>query len=162
MLKRIESLYDKFGGKLYRYLCLKMKSANDAEDVLQEVFCRLMQYPLSWNYLRSPTAYIFRIARNEALRRLEKNARYQQGCRARGVHEVIDCMITVPNMTERIKLAAAMDKLQDNQLEIIYLRFFEGLTFREIAAACGVSINTAASRCRYGLEKLRRIMEEGI
>jgi RNA polymerase sigma-70 factor (ECF subfamily) len=46
-----------------------------------------------------------------------------------------------------------------NQREVLILKILEGLTFREIAAANGESINTIASRYRYGLEKLRALLE---
>ncbi len=46
-------------------------------------------------------------------------------------------------------------ELPEEQKEVIYLKVFDGLTFREIGSVCGVSANTAASRYRYGIEKLR-------
>ena len=46
-------------------------------------------------------------------------------------------------------------ELPAEQREVVYLKVFDGLTFKEIASVCGVSANTAASRYRYGIEKLR-------
>lgn len=47
-------------------------------------------------------------------------------------------------------------ELPAEQKEAVYLKVFDGLTFKEIAAVCGISSNTAASRYRYGIEKLRQ------
>ena len=65
---QIEEIFDRFGGKLYNYLTIKLGSALDAEDVLQEVFCRLAGINLRFRFLRNPQAYVFKTARNEALR----------------------------------------------------------------------------------------------
>jgi RNA polymerase sigma-70 factor (ECF subfamily) len=45
--------------------------------------------------------------------------------------------------------------LPAEQREAVYLKIFDGLTFKEIGSVCGVTANTAASRYRYGIEKLR-------
>ncbi|MCK7476508.1 MAG: ECF-type sigma factor [Candidatus Moduliflexus flocculans] len=54
-----------------------------------------------------------------------------------------------------VLLLARVEGLPAEQREAVYLKVFDGLTFREIASVCGVSANTAASRYRYGIEKLR-------
>ncbi|MCA1596341.1 MAG: hypothetical protein LC772_07955, partial [Chloroflexi bacterium] len=50
-------------------------------------------------------------------------------------------------------------RLPVEQREVLALKVFQGLTFKEIARATGISINTAASRYRYGIEKLREALE---
>jgi RNA polymerase sigma-70 factor (ECF subfamily) len=57
------------------------------------------------------------------------------------------------------RLAEALGRLPDEQREVILLKVQEDLTFKEIAAVCGVSGNTAASRYRYGLARLRESLE---
>jgi RNA polymerase sigma-70 factor (ECF subfamily) len=52
-------------------------------------------------------------------------------------------------------LLRAAEGLPPEQKEAVFLKVCDGLTFKEIASACGVSANTAASRYRYGIEKLR-------
>ncbi len=64
---KIEEIIDSVGDKLYNYLTIKLGSPLDAEDVLQEVFCRLVRYKVRFRFIRSPSAYIFRIAGNEAI-----------------------------------------------------------------------------------------------
>ena len=53
-----------------------------------------------------------------------------------------------------------VDALPDNQREVIYMRFYQDLSFKEIADITGVSINTALGRMRYALLNMRRIVEE--
>ncbi len=58
-------------------------------------------------------------------------------------------------------LLRSADDLPAEQKEILFLKVFDGLTFKEIGSVCGMSSNTAASRYRYGIEKLREAMEGG-
>ncbi len=55
----------------------------------------------------------------------------------------------------------ALRALPSEQREVVYLKVYEGLTFREIGERCGVGANTAASRYRYALEALRSVLEPG-
>jgi RNA polymerase sigma-70 factor (ECF subfamily) len=53
-----------------------------------------------------------------------------------------------------------VDFLPDNQREVVYMRFYQDLSFKEISEITGVSINTALGRMRYALMNLRRMAEE--
>jgi RNA polymerase sigma-70 factor (ECF subfamily) len=53
-----------------------------------------------------------------------------------------------------------VDALPDNQREVLYMRYYQDLSFKEIAAITGVSINTALGRMRYAILNMRRIAEE--
>ncbi len=57
-------------------------------------------------------------------------------------------------------IAKALAQIPEEQREVIVLKFFEELTFKEIASVCGISINTTTSRFRYGMKKLRSLWEE--
>ncbi len=116
----LEELYDRFGDRAYHYLYIKLGSAGDAEDVLQEVFYRLARYSIRLKFIRNSIS---------------------------GLDE------------ESVQiLSASLAQLPEEQREIIVLKFFEELTFKEIASALGLSINTAASRYRY--EEFLRLKEE--
>jgi RNA polymerase sigma-70 factor (ECF subfamily) len=53
-----------------------------------------------------------------------------------------------------------VNSLPDNQREVIYMRYYQSLSFKDIAAITGVSINTALGRVRYAVMNLRRMAEE--
>jgi RNA polymerase sigma-70 factor (ECF subfamily) len=156
----LEELYDRFGDRAFHYLYIKLGSAGDAEDVLQEVFYRLARYSIRLKFIRRPAAFVFQIARNEANRFLKKKIHEKKSCQRNAeLCEIIRTSISGPDEESVQILSASLAKLPEEQREIIILKFFEGLTFKEIASACGLSINTAASRYRYGLAKLRSLME---
>jgi RNA polymerase sigma-70 factor (ECF subfamily) len=157
----LEELYDRYGEKLYHYLVLKLGSCQDAEDILQEVFYRFSSYSVRWKWVKNPKAFVFRVVRNEANRFLKRNILQQKTMQLNpGLIEAIASIIQGPDQESEGLLAESLAELPDNQREIVMLKVFEGMTFKEIARICGLSINTAASRYRYGISKLRLFLEE--
>jgi len=146
---------------LYNYLTIKLGSPLDAEDVLQEVFCRIMRYQVRLKILRNPSAYIFRIARNEAINFLKKRKKpHISALSYEELSEVIQQNLNGPDPESLRQAADALALIPAEQREVIVLRFFEGLTFREVSDVCGISMGTVTSRYRYGMEKLRNLLEE--
>jgi RNA polymerase sigma-70 factor (ECF subfamily) len=157
----IEELYERHGESLYRYLVFKLGAAEDAEDVLQESFCRFARYDLRWRFIRDPQAFVFRVARNEANRFLRRKLGRREGERmiAAGAMGSFPMAFAPPKEPSLAILLERAGRLPVEQREVVYLKVFDGLTFKEIASVCGVSTNTAASRYRYGIEKLREALE---
>ena len=153
----LEGLYERYGESLYRYLVFKLGSAEDAEDALQEAFCRFACYDLRWKAVRNERAFAFRVARNEARRLLRRKLGRRAGERlmAAGGAGAMTAVFTAPDEPDLALLLRRAGELPAEQRETVHLKVFDGLTFREIASVCGVSANTAASRYRYGIEKLR-------
>jgi len=157
-VERIEKLYDRFGDRLFHYLTLKLGSRTDAEDVLQEVLCRLLRYRAGFRLARNPEAYVFRAARNEALRFLSRNG-HRSGPDPGEYAAAFRSAFSGPDPALVNRAAGALARIPEAQREVIVLRIFQDLSFREIGAVCSISPDTAASRYRYGLNKLRVDME---
>jgi RNA polymerase sigma-70 factor (ECF subfamily) len=157
----IAELYERYGEGLYRYLLFKLGSAEDAEDCLQECFCRFARYDLRWRLVRNRRAFVFRVARNEASRSLRRKLGRREGDRmiAEGAALGLQAAFAAPEELSLALLLRRAGDLPEEQREAVYLKVFDGLTFKEIGAVCGVSVNTAASRYRYGIEKLREALE---
>ena len=157
---KLEALYERHGESLYRYLLFKLGSAEDAEDVLQEAFWRFARYDLRWRLVRDERAFVFRVARNESNRFLRRKLGRREGERmiATGAAGLFTEAFAGPDEPALALLLRRAGELPAEQREAVYLKVFDGLTFREIARVCGVSVNTAASRYRYGIEKLREVV----
>lgn len=158
---KIEEILDSIGDKLYNYLTIKLGSPLDAEDVLQEVFCRLVKYKVRFRIIRNPSAYIFRMARNEAisfLKQRKKNLKSHHS--VEGLSKIIQENLRGSDPKVLNQTAEALAKIPADQREVIVLKFFEGLTFREISNVCGASMGTVTSRYRYGMDKLRKLLED--
>ncbi len=157
---QIEELFDLYGERLYHYLSLKLGSSSDAEDVLQEVFCRLIRFRVRFRFIRHPAAFVFRVARNEAARFIRQKKRESLNIRnSKELTAAIQASFIGPDRNTLAQAAEALTLIPEEQREVIILKFFEELTFKEIASVCGVSLNTAASRYRYGIRRLRSRLE---
>jgi RNA polymerase sigma-70 factor (ECF subfamily) len=157
----LEELYGRHGESLYRYLVFRLGSAEDAEDVLQETFCRFSRYVLRWRLVRDPQAFVFRVARNEANRFLRRKLGRREGEKMilSGAAGGFTAAFIAPEDQSLAALLRLADNLPAEQKEVVFLKVFDGMTFKEIGSVCGVSSNTAASRYRYGIEKLREAVE---
>jgi RNA polymerase sigma-70 factor (ECF subfamily) len=156
---KLEMIYDQVGEKIYHYLIIKLGSPHDAEDVLQEVFYRLMRYSFRLQFVSDLQLFVFKMARNEANRFLMnkiKNRQFNQ--KKAELHEVIRNVISGPNPEDEDAVSKALAQLPKDQQEVIVLKFFEELTFKEIAEVCQIPLHTAASRYRYGMKKMRSMM----
>lgn len=147
--------YDRFGPDVYRYLSLLMGSRTRAEDVMQEVFLRLLRCARRDPEAARNRSYIFAAARNEAYRALAKGRRQASGG-ADGLLEIRDGL--KGSDSERIAVEEALTTLPPEQREVVHLKTYMSMTFEEIAQLTAVSRNTAASRYRYALKRLRDLL----
>ena len=143
-------LYDRYGRALLAYGCALLRDASAAEDVLHQVFAKLLGDRVA--IAGEPGPYLFRAVRNASLNRRRDRSREapltDEGSWLEGP----------PGIGESaLALQSALQTLPDEQREIVVLKIWGGLTFDEAATLAGVSANTAASRYRYALTKLREI-----
>jgi RNA polymerase sigma-70 factor, ECF subfamily len=151
-------LYDLTAVDLYGYIRSILGSASEAEDVFQEVFARIAARGPKLIKVEKPLAYMFTIARNEAFGVLSKRAaRRRIGEDAALFEEPAAEHSDAPTLTAN-EAAQALAELPDDQREAVVLKIYEGFTFAEIAGITEVSANTVASRYRYGLMKLAKLL----
>ena len=129
---------------------------------MQEVFLRALTRSRWWFGLRNPTGYLYRGARNEALSRLRKRV-----VRTRAAADLVysaallaSVETSLESAEEAARVNAALLALPMEQREVVVLKIYQNMTFKEIAHVTGASQNTAASRYRYALAKLKEILEE--
>ena len=157
----ISALYDRFSQRLYRTAWGMLGSQEDAEDAVQEVFVALVRSRVRLEEVEDMTAYLFttlrRAAGRLAKRRAKEPAVSDEAVRqaaARSGHGE-------RSVVQSERLERALGALPCEQREVIAMKIDGELSFAQISQATGVSINTAASRYRYALEKLRASLEGG-
>ncbi len=156
----LEKLFQTYARNLLSYLRVLLRHEDLAEDALQEVFVRLVKRHKALGQIANLQEYLFRMARNEALRLVGKEKRLREKHSALRPLPIIEPKPDAVEHAEEIAaLEAALRKLPDEQREVVFLKCTEGFTFAEIGQLLDVSQDTAASRYRYGIEKLRRSME---
>jgi RNA polymerase sigma-70 factor (ECF subfamily) len=154
-------LYDDFAERLYRAALGMLGRSEEAEDAVQEVFASLVQSRERLPQVRNLTAYLFTSLRREAGRRAARRAR-EPAARQNVADQLAECPDRQPPGNENPyteALGRALGALPDEQREVVALKINGELTFAEIGLLLNISPNTAASRYRYALEKLRSMLE---
>lgn len=155
----LELLYDAFAHSLLAFLLSRLRNRADAEDALQHLFLDLARRPRQLLDARNLEPWLFTKARNLSTDRIRARTREAGHASALESGPLPDWMDLAPRSApataDDAALAAAVDRLPEDQREVVVLKAFTGLTFADIATRLGVSLNTAASRWRYALEKLR-------
>ena len=153
----IERLYDEHAQPLYAFLLNFTRDEADTRDLLQNIFVKLAREPNLLSGVRDERAFLLRLAHNAAVDLIRR-----RGARDRTkenfASEAVSPFAPASDPDEKFfrdELAAALAELPAEQRAVVHLKLWEGLTFEEIAAALEISPNTAASRYRYGLDKLR-------
>ena len=156
----LRRIYEKYKDDL---LALAIALSNDritAEDVLHDVFVSFAQYAEKIRLRTSLKSYLSSCIANRV--RNLKRAKSQQTVKLNHIENFSkDC-----DRPERLAMSAemcrliedAMAQLPYDQREVIILHLQSGMRFRTIAESQGVSINTIQSRYRYGLDKLRQLL----
>ena len=155
--------------KLYSSIYLLVKDKYLAEDMFQEVFIRVIDKMKKGHYTEEGKflPWIMRIAHNMCLDHFRKVKRSPVIRNSEDV-DIFDMLnFSVPNAEDRLiagqshdRVRKMLDMLPEEQREIIIMRHYADLTFKEIAALKDISINTALGRMRYGLINLRKVMAE--
>jgi len=154
----LEQLYDEHAQALYAFALELTRNEADTKDVLQNIFAKLAREPRTLRNVRNVRAYLLRLAHNAAidlLRRRSTRDKYAEEF-GRESEQVSQAAATPDDEGFRIALSDALGELPPDQRTVVHLRLWENLKFEEIADLLSISLNTAASRYRYGIDKLRQ------
>ncbi|HLT35822.1 MAG TPA: RNA polymerase sigma factor [Enhygromyxa sp.] len=156
---------------LYNFLLRSVHNQSRAEEMLQEVFLRVIRAKDRYQRTARFTTWIYTIARNLCVdesrrQKFRRTIPLELKRKGRGEEPGLsildvtdsgevgtDAASEAPSI--RARVAAAIDNLPDDQREVFVMRQFGGLSFKQIGEAVGAPENTVKSRMRYALEKLR-------
>ena len=166
----IESLINRHRSKVYTYILLTIKNQQLAEDLFQETFIKVIQSLRAGKYRDNGRflSWVIRIAHNLIIDHFRKEKQMNSVSNddtevdlfnsKKLSDENIEEMIINSQIKTEIRIL--INKLPDDQREVVLLRHYGGLSFKEIAEQTDVSINTALGRMRYALINLRKLIEE--
>ena len=157
MPAEIERLYDDHAQSLYAFLLNFTRDEADTRDLLQDVFVKLSREPALLKGVREERAFLIRLAHNAAIDLIRRRGSRDR-TREQFAVESVSPFAPSDEPDERVfrdELAVALGELPPDQRAVVHLKLWEGLTFEAIAEALAIPPNTAASRYRYGLDKLR-------
>jgi RNA polymerase sigma-70 factor (ECF subfamily) len=155
----LDLIWREYAPDLMGYLVTIHRSRHEAEDTLQEVFVAIATKRAYVAAARNFKAYLFRLARNAALNRIKREGRQREK-----LHRAADWLEVEASEAggedQSGLLADALARLPEKQRTVVVLKFFRDKTLSEIGAMLRISGNTAASRLRYGMEKLKTLLQE--
>ena len=166
----IESLINRHRSKVYTYILLTIKNQQLAEDLFQETFIKVIQSLRGGKYRDNGRflSWVIRIAHNLIIDHFRKEKQMNSVSNddtevdlfnsKKLSDENIEEMIINSQIKTEIRIL--INELPDDQREVVLLRHYGGLSFKEIADQTDVSINTALGRMRYALINLRKLIEE--
>ena len=166
-LEALEALVLRHKDKLYTSILFLVKDKYLAEDMFQDVFIRTIDTMRSGRYTEEGKflPWAMRIAHNlcvDHFRKVKRTPTIRNG-EDKDIFEVLnfseDCAETVMMKRQsHDRVREMLQRLPEDQREVIILRHYADMSFKEIAAITNCSINTALGRMRYGLINLRKLM----
>ena len=153
----IERLYDEHAQALFAFLLNLTRDEADTRDLLQEIFVKLARDARLLDGVREERAFLIRLAHNAAIDLMRRRGTRERTKENFAV-EILSPFAPTSDPDEAVfreELSAALGELPAEQRAVVHLKLWAGLTFEEIATALVIPPNTAASRYRYGLDKLR-------
>ena len=168
--RAFETILKRYQDKLYSYISFVVRNRDLADDIFQETFVKAITTLQKGGYTCTGKfgAWLTRIAHNLIIDYFRQQSvdntvsndavEYDLLNDARlSDSNVEDAMINRQTLADVRRL---VDMLPDNQREVVFMRYYQDLSFKEIADITGVSINTALGRMRYALINIRRMAVE--
>jgi RNA polymerase sigma-70 factor (family 1) len=154
-----DALYKNYSKKLYKFACSILKSKEESENIVQDVFLNLWKNRAKVNKDSSIKSYIFTITYNTAISVIRKKAKESQFIEyLKSLQEIIEEPVNVE--LEFIELTNKLDEiikaLPHRQKEVFLLHKVEGLKYSEIAERLNISVNTIENHMSHALKTIRK------
>lgn len=167
--KAFETLLNRHKSKIYTSIYLFVKDHDQANDIFQEVFIKIIDTLRKgkYNHEGKFLQWAMRIAYNMCVDQFRRSKRRTK-VSSTETFDIFDVLeSSEPNMEGQMiqhqthsKVRKLVDALPPEQREVVILRHYADMSFKEIAALTQVSINTALGRMRYALINMRKMIDE--
>ena len=166
--KALEVLINRHNQKIISFIYSKVRDRDVAEDIFQDTFIKVIKTLKRGSYSEEGKflPWVMRIAHNLIIDHFRKNKRMPkfEGSEDFNIFSVIkDDKLNIEKQMIKDQidsdLTYLIDELPDDQREVLIMRIYKDMSFKEIAENTDVSINTALGRMRYALINLRKIVE---
>lgn len=165
----LAQLIDRHQVKIYSFIFSKVRDRDLTEDIFQDTFIKVIHTLKKGKYNEEGkfVSWVVRIAHNLIIDYYRKNNKMQMQ-RENEEFSIFRYMEdnspsvedTLAQLQAEKEICGLLELLPDDQQEVVKLRIFEDLSFKEIAEQTGVSINTALGRMRYAVLNMRKILEQ--
>lgn len=149
MRYKFEEIVDKYYKDVYRFIFMMVKNKDDADDITQETFLKVRRHLWKFRGNSSILTWIYRIATNEVKRSFAENNRRLKVTKLTNAEE----------NSSYDDLKDAMEKLDRESYEILFLKYFKNMSEKEIAFIVSIPLGTVKSRLFNAKKKLREIIK---
>jgi RNA polymerase sigma-70 factor (ECF subfamily) len=166
----ISQLIERHSRRVKEYIRMMVKDNDVADDIFQETFIKAVRVIDEGRYTDNGKflSWILRIAHNQVIDYFRSRKQQKQVNETDAGYNVLGTLRFAEHTIEDEMVSAQIssdvrhlvEMLPDEQREVVMLRYFSGLSFKEIAEQTDVSINTALGRMRYALINLRKMIKE--
>lgn len=165
-----DSLLERHKDRIYMYIYHAVRNEEQADDIFQDTFVKAIMTIKQGRYVENGhfPAWITRIAHNLIIdyfrqaRAENHQSTDDEDANILNRKELSETTIEDSLITSQIHddVRRLVDALPDSQREVLIMRYYRNMSFKEIADTTGVSINTALGRMRYAILNMRRLAEE--
>lgn len=165
----IEHLITRHKDKVFRFIISKVKNVDLANDIFQEVFIKVINKLREGRYNEEGKfiSWVMRISHNMVIDHFRKESKVKM-IRPNDDYNIFNAIgeeldsveSDVINKQVFNEVKDLVNYLSHEQREVVKMRYFSGMTFKEISEESGISINTALGRMRYALINLRKLKEK--
>ena len=166
----ISQLIERHSRRVRDYIQMMVKDGDVADDIFQETFIKAVRVIDEGRYTDNGRflSWILRIAHNQGIDHFRAQKQNRQLNEAEAGYDVLGTLRLAERTVEDAivceqiasDVRRMVELLPDEQREVVMMRYYSGLSFKEIAEQTGVSINTALGRMRYALINLRKMIKE--
>lgn len=165
----LATLIERHQAKIYNFIYSKIQDRDLSDDIFQDTFIKVIKTlkTKSYNEEGKFLPWVMRIAHNLVVDHYRRNKKMPMQ-RDSGEYSVFSFLFdSSPNIENQmiseqveLDLTRLIDELPEDQKEVLMMRIYQDMSFKEISDLTGVSINTALGRMRYALMNLRKIIEK--
>jgi RNA polymerase sigma-70 factor (ECF subfamily) len=166
----IDVLIDRHKNRVYSYILLIVKNQNLAEDIFQDTFIKVIRSLKYGKYVENGKfiSWVLRISHNLIIDHFRREKLNGTISRDSSESDILNSpKFSDDNIEDRLvmeqilfEVKELIKELPEDQQQVIFMRHYQGLSFKEIADLTNVSINTALGRMRYALINLRKLIRE--
>ena len=157
--------------KVFTYILFVVRNRDVANDVFQDTFVKVITQLQQKRYVPNGkfSAWVMRIAHNEIMDwyRNQRSGRIVETPEDNDLSNIGGMDVTLNSIESQYvnsqvltDVRRMMNQLPASQREVVFMRFYQGMSFKEMASTTGVSINTSLGRMRYAILNLRRMAKE--
>lgn len=166
----INILLDRHRKRIFDYIYMMVKNQDVADDIFQETLIKVVRFVREGRYTENGKflSWVLRIAHNQVIDYFRQKKQRNNISERDAGYDLLnhpkfsDRTVEERLITDQIEadVRKLIDFLPSEQKEVVLMRYYMGLSFKEIAEQTNVSINTALGRMRYALINLRKLIDE--